>query len=161
MGGALLQGLAELGRCGLAGHDGGSSLTVSGRSERLARAVERLSRLEITRETVTGILGGAGTDEATAGREAGPAAGAADPAPVSSRLAGGSPIGVVTVPSHRPGLAQPVLPPSYRDLPEVLAAWVASCAVDNGDRSGSRFGLSTMVATVTTTAMISTGTRGA
>jgi len=45
--------------------------------ERLARAWERLSRLEITRETVTGILGGAGTDE--------PAA--ADPVPGGSRLA--------------------------------------------------------------------------
>lgn len=30
---ALLQGLAKLGRCGLAGHGAGSSLTVSGRSE--------------------------------------------------------------------------------------------------------------------------------
>ena len=44
---------------------------------------KRLSRLEITRETVTGILGGAGTDE--------PAA--ADPVPAGSRLADGSPIG--------------------------------------------------------------------
>jgi hypothetical protein len=74
--------------------------------ERLARAEERLSRLVITRETVAEILGGAGTGEA---------AGAADPAPA------GSPIGVVTVPPWRPGLAQSVLPPSYRDLLEVLA----------------------------------------
>jgi hypothetical protein len=36
--------------------------------------------------------------------------GAVDPAPAGARLAGGSPIGVVTV-----------LPPSYRDLLEVLA----------------------------------------
>jgi len=62
-------------------------------NERLARAEERLSRLEITRETVAEILGGVGTDEATAGRE---------------------------VPPWRPGLAQSVLPPSYRDLLEVL-----------------------------------------
>lgn len=88
-------------------------------TERLARAEERLSRLEITRETVAEILGGAGTDEATAGREAEPTA--ADPAPVSSLLAGGSPIGVVAVPPWRPGLAQSVLPPSCRDLLEVLA----------------------------------------
>jgi len=87
-------------------------------NERLARAEERLSRLEITRETVAEILAGVGTDEATAGREVEPVA--ADPAPVSSRLAGGSPIGVVTVPPWRPGLAQSVLPPSYRDLLEVL-----------------------------------------
>ena len=82
-------------------------------TERLVRAEERLSRLEITRETVAEILGGAGTDEATAGREAGPAP--ADPVPA------GSPVGVVTVPPWRPGLAQSVLPPSYRDLLEVLA----------------------------------------
>jgi hypothetical protein len=82
-------------------------------TERLARAEERLSRLEITRETVAEILGGAGTGKSTAGREAEPAA--ADPAP------SGSPAGVVTVPPWRPGLAQSVLPPSYRDLLEVLA----------------------------------------
>jgi hypothetical protein len=62
-----------------------------------------------------------GTDEA-AGRGGGPAAGAAGPAPAGSRLAGGSPAGVVTVPPWRPGVAQSVLPPSYRDLLEVLAA---------------------------------------
>jgi hypothetical protein len=88
-------------------------------SERLARAEERLARLEITRETVAEILGGAGTAEAAAEREADPAA--ADPAPAGSRLAGGPPIGVVTVPPWRPGLAQSVLPASYRDLLEVLA----------------------------------------
>jgi hypothetical protein len=82
-------------------------------TERLAGAEERLSRLEITRETVAGILGDVGPGQ--------PAAGAADPAPVGSRLAGGSPIGVVTVPPWRPGLAQSVLPSSYRDLLEVLA----------------------------------------
>ena len=66
----------------------------------------------ITRETVMEILGGAGTGEVAAGREA---ESAADPAP------SGSPVGVVTVPPWRPGLAQSVLPPSYRDLLEVLA----------------------------------------
>jgi hypothetical protein len=35
MGVALLQGLAELGRCRLVGHDGGASPTVSGRSEEM------------------------------------------------------------------------------------------------------------------------------
>jgi hypothetical protein len=89
-------------------------------TEQLGRAEERLSRLEITRETVAEILGGAGTGKAAAGREA-EAAGAADPAPAGPRLAGGSPVGVVTVPPWRPGLAQSVLPPSYRDLLEVLA----------------------------------------
>jgi hypothetical protein len=89
-------------------------------TERLARAEERLSRLEITRETVAEILGGVAAERATAGQVAEPAA-AADPAPAGSRLAGGSPIGVVTVPLWRPGLAQSVLPPSYQDLLEVLA----------------------------------------
>ena len=41
--------------------------------------------------------------------------------PAGSQLADGSPIGVVTVPAWRPGLAQSVLPSSYRDLLEVLA----------------------------------------
>lgn len=82
-------------------------------TERLARAEERLARLVVTRETVTEILGGVGTGE--------PAAGAAGPPPAVSRLAGGSPVGVVTVPPWRPGLAQSVLPASYRDLVEVLA----------------------------------------
>ena len=91
---------------------------ISRLNEQLARAEERLSRLEITRETVSEILGGAGTDEARAGQEAEPAA---DPAPAGSRLAGGSPVGVVTVPPWRPGLAPSVLPASYRDLLEVLA----------------------------------------
>jgi hypothetical protein len=82
-------------------------------TEQLARAEERLSRLEITRETVAEILGGVGTDE--------PTAGTASPVPGGSRRAEGSPIGVVTVPPWRPGLAQSVLPSSYRDLLEVLA----------------------------------------
>jgi hypothetical protein len=42
--------------------------------------------------------------------------------PAGSRLADGSPIGVVTMPAWRPGLAQSVLPSSHRDLLEVLAA---------------------------------------
>ena len=54
-------------------------------SERLARAEERLARLEITRGTVAEILGGAGTDEATAEREAEP--------PTADPASAGSPIG--------------------------------------------------------------------
>jgi hypothetical protein len=42
---------------------------IAGLNERLARAEERLSRLEITRETVAEILGGAGTDQPAAGRQ--------------------------------------------------------------------------------------------
>jgi hypothetical protein len=87
-------------------------------TERLARAEERLARLEITRETVAEILGGAGTGQPVAGQEAGPAAEAAS---AGSLVTGGSTIGVVRVPPWRPGLAQLVLPPSCRDLLEVLA----------------------------------------
>jgi hypothetical protein len=89
-------------------------------NERLARAEERLSRLEITRETVAEILSGVGTDQSAAGQEVGPAA-AAEAAFAGSLVAGGPPIGVVTVPPWRPGFAQSVLPSSYRDLLEVLA----------------------------------------
>jgi hypothetical protein len=81
-------------------------------TKRLARAEERLARLEITRETVAEILGGVGVGRPAAAVEA---------APEGSPVAGGSPIGVVTVPPWRPGLAQSVLPPSYQDLLEVLA----------------------------------------
>jgi hypothetical protein len=56
-------------------------------------------------------------DQPAAGQEAEPAgAGSA-----GSVVTGGSPIGVVTVPPWRPGLAQSVLPSSYRDLLGVLA----------------------------------------
>jgi hypothetical protein len=88
-------------------------------NERLARAEEALSRLEITRETVAEILGGADAERPAAGQVA--EAEAAGPVPAGSRLAGGSPVGVMTVPPWRPGLAQLVLPPSYQDLLEVLA----------------------------------------
>jgi hypothetical protein len=87
-------------------------------SERLARAEEALSRLEITGETVAEILGGAGAERRAAGQVAEAAAG---PVPAGSRLAGGSPVGVMTVPPWRPGLAPLVLPPCYQDLLEVLA----------------------------------------
>jgi hypothetical protein len=87
-------------------------------SERLARAEEALSRLEITGETVAEILGGAGAEPRAAGQVA--EAAAAGPVPAGSRLAGGKPVGVMTVPPWRPGLAPLVLPPCYQDLLEVL-----------------------------------------
>jgi hypothetical protein len=76
---------------------------IAGLSERLARAEDRLSRLEITRETVAEILRrGRGRMR----RQAEPTAGAADPALTGSRLPGGSPGGVgdgaaVAAPPHR------------------------------------------------------------
>jgi hypothetical protein len=54
--------------------------------ERLARGEEALSRLEITRETVTGILGDAGV-----GQPAGQAVEAADPVPAGARPPAGPP----------------------------------------------------------------------
>jgi len=86
-------------------------------NERLAQAEERLSRLEITRETVAEILGGAGADQPVAGQAVDAAAAAG---PASSGRAGGSPVGVLKVPPWGPGLAQSVLPSSYRDLLEIL-----------------------------------------
>jgi hypothetical protein len=88
-------------------------------NDRLARAEERLSRLEITRETVAEILGGVGVGQPAVGQEVGPAA--ATEAASAGSLVSGSPIGVMTVPPWRPGVAQSVLPPSYRDLLEVVA----------------------------------------
>src|SRR6266568_582060 len=54
------------------------------------------------------------------GRRRSPAA-AAEAASAGSLVTGGPPAGVVAVPPWRPGLAESVLPPSYRDLLEVLA----------------------------------------
>ena len=88
-------------------------------NERLVLAEERLARLEITRETVMEILGGAGTAGRSAGRKRGRRLWGV--ASAGSLGAGGSPAGVVTVPPWRPGLAQSMLPSSYRDLLEVLA----------------------------------------
>ncbi len=87
-------------------------------NERLTQAEEKLSRLEITQETVAEILGGVGAGQPAAGQAG--AVVAAGPAPGRSRHADGSPIGVLTVPPWRPGLAQSVLPSAYRDLLEVL-----------------------------------------
>ncbi|XES00425.1 hypothetical protein HEP87_11240 [Streptomyces sp. S1D4-11] len=89
-------------------------------NERLAQAEERLAWLEITRETVAESLGEAGADHVVAGSARVPvmveAAG-----PVSVESAPASPIGVLTVPLWRPGVAVAVLPRAYQDLVEVLA----------------------------------------
>src|SRR5262245_40401729 len=81
--------------------------------ERLARAEERLSRLEVTGEIVAEVLGGAGAGQPAAGQGAGPAS-------AGSLVTGGPPIGVVRVQPWRPGLARSVLPPSCQDLLEVI-----------------------------------------
>src|SRR5260370_42390384 len=61
-------------------------------NDRLARAEEALSRLEITRETVAEILGGAGAARPAAGPGGGAAA-VARPGPARARAGGGSPVG--------------------------------------------------------------------
>ncbi|MEU9128801.1 hypothetical protein AB0D08_11915 [Kitasatospora sp. NPDC048540] len=80
----------------------------------MAAAQERLSRLQIARETVEEALTEAGTSVL--------------PGPESITVVGGDVagsgygpvIGVLTVPPWRPGLDESVLPQSYRDVLEVL-----------------------------------------
>jgi hypothetical protein len=83
-------------------------------TRRLAEREGVLSRLQITRETMTEILSGDET-VSVAGAEAD--AGEAETVP---RLPAGSPVGVRLVPQWMPGLAVGVLPGSYRDVVEVL-----------------------------------------
>ncbi|NEA72581.1 hypothetical protein C8250_041405 [Streptomyces sp. So13.3] len=88
--------------------------------ERLAQAEGRLSRLEITRETVGEILDETGADPPAAGHKRETDA-EPDAAPEVSRFGDGSPIGVQMVPPWRQGLGVSVLPGAYQDLVEVLA----------------------------------------
>ncbi|MFE3493840.1 hypothetical protein ACFXOS_12125 [Streptomyces sp. NPDC059175] len=84
-------------------------------SRRLAEREDVLSRLQITRETMTEILSG-GETVSVAGAEAD-----VDEAETEEhRLPAGSPVGVRLVPHWTPGLAVGVLPGSYRDIVEVL-----------------------------------------
>jgi len=85
-------------------------------TERLAAEEERLSRLEITRETMTELL--AETGEAAGPVSPGELGGEEEPEAV---FGGGSPIGVVTVSPRQPGMDAAVLPVAYRDILEVLA----------------------------------------
>ncbi|MFF1748175.1 hypothetical protein ACFVZI_52905, partial [Streptomyces mirabilis] len=87
-------------------------------TERLAQAEERLARLEITRETVADILGEAGADRVEAGSATAPVK-VAEAGPVSVESGPASPIGVLTVPPWRPGLAV-VLPPAYQSAEREL-----------------------------------------
>lgn len=82
-------------------------------TRRLAEREDVLSRLQITRETMTEILSGNET-VSVAGADAGEAE------MEEHRLPAGSPVGVRLVPQWAPGLAVGVLPGSYRDIVEVL-----------------------------------------
>lgn len=84
-------------------------------TRRLTDQEEVLSRLEITRETMTEILSGDETIT-VAGVEADVSgAGAAELPPPA-----GSPVGVRLVPPWTPELGMAVLPGSYRDIVEVV-----------------------------------------
>lgn len=82
---------------------------------RLAEQEEVLSRLQITRETMTEILSG---EEAVS--VAGAEAGAFEAEMEEHPSLAGSPVGVRLVPQWTPGLAVGVLPSSYQDIVEVL-----------------------------------------
>ncbi|MFI1358253.1 hypothetical protein ACH4TV_32435 [Streptomyces sp. NPDC020898] len=84
-------------------------------TKRLAEREGALSRLQITRETMTEILSG---DEAVS--VAGAEADAGEAELKEHRLPAGSPVGVRLVPQWTPGLAVGVLPDAYRDIVEVL-----------------------------------------
>ncbi|MEW2395685.1 hypothetical protein [Streptomyces sp. NPDC046862] len=79
---------------------------------RVAEREAVLSRLEITRETMTEILSGEGAVSVDWAAEE-------DLLPVD-RSGAGSPVGVRLVPQWEPGVEADVLPRSYRDVVEVL-----------------------------------------
>lgn len=83
-------------------------------ARRLAEREDVLSRLQITRETMTEILSG---DETVT--VAGAEADAGEAEMEEHRLPAGSPVGVRLVPHWTPELAVGVLPGSYRDIVEV------------------------------------------
>jgi uncharacterized coiled-coil protein SlyX len=84
----------------------------------LTQAVEHeeatLSRLVITRETVTEILGPAPAEDAGAGESS-------TQVGQESGAAAGSPIGVLTVQPWQAGISAAVLPRAYQDILEVFA----------------------------------------
>jgi hypothetical protein len=92
-------------------------------SERLVVEEERICRLEITRETMTELLAEAGeaAEPVPPGRPGGAEEEEDEGEGEREAASGGaSPIGVMTVPSRRPGIEAAVLPQSYRDILEVL-----------------------------------------
>jgi hypothetical protein len=85
----------------------------------LAGEEKRLSRLEITRETMEEVF-------ARTGEADGPQPGVVveveeEPAGSSKSLAGRPRVGVVTVPAWEPGMDAEVLPVAYRDIFEVVS----------------------------------------
>lgn len=85
-------------------------------TSRLAEREDVLSRLQITRETMTEILSGSDETVSVGGAETD----AGDTETEEHRLPSGSPVRVRLVPHWTPELAVGVLPGSYRDIVEVL-----------------------------------------
>jgi hypothetical protein len=76
-----------------------------------------VARPEMTRETMTEILSGAGPDGTAGSAEPGGSA----PVPDAERFGGGSSVGVRLVPSWSAELGVEALPGVYADIVEVLA----------------------------------------
>ncbi|MFB8181117.1 hypothetical protein ACFC8N_34880 [Streptomyces sp. NPDC055966] len=114
---AMVSWLEELDRRATAAREEIAELR--GQIEELTRRVGQredvLSRLQITRETMTGILSGNETVSV-----AGAVADAGEAEMEELRLPSGSPVGVRLVPHWTPEPAVGVLPDSYRDIIEVL-----------------------------------------
>jgi hypothetical protein len=85
---------------------------------RLAEHERVLSRLEITRETMTEILSGADRVMAPGAGAVEKDTGGADGG--GAVATGGSPVGVRLMPSWSPGMEAGVLPRAYQDIVEVL-----------------------------------------
>ena len=88
---------------------------------RLAEQEVVLSRLEITRETMTEILSGGEVVTGSEAGDAGPVEAPGEPAKEGeSRFGVGSPVGVRLAPQWSAELAIGALPRSYQDILEVL-----------------------------------------
>ncbi|MFH9970160.1 hypothetical protein ACH4PR_54865 [Streptomyces mirabilis] len=83
---------------------------------RLEKAREVLSRLEITRETVTEVLAELSAAETDAGPDV-----PAGQVPGPEKTSAPHGVGVMVVPPWREGLVTAVLPDMYRDIVEVIA----------------------------------------
>lgn len=112
----MVSWLEELDRREAAAREGIAELRgrIEELTRRLAEREEVLSRLQITRETMTEILSADATIS-VAGSEA--EAGEAE----EHHVPEGSPVGVRLVPQWTSGLVVGVLPRSYQDIVEVLA----------------------------------------
>ncbi|MGW6362587.1 hypothetical protein ACWFR5_47390 [Streptomyces sp. NPDC055092] len=87
----------------------------------LAEQEAAVSRLEITRETMTEILSGDGRVTGPDGTAEPAEPGGAAPVPAAGDFVVGSPVGVRLVPAWSAGIGVEALPREYADIVEVLA----------------------------------------